>query len=210
MPAPTPLPGPALRRRTAFGIVLGTGAAGALAGCTGGVDLRPKPGAAAASVSPAVDPDVTLAAQVLDAERGLLEQLHAAVTTHPQLASRLAATTGVHQQHVHLLRHAVPRSARAALASAPPSAGPTDAGPSTDASGSPSAAGPSSPGEQGSAGPRATLATLAAAEDTLSTTAKRAAFRARSGAFARVLASMAAAAAQQANLLRGAGQPAAR
>jgi len=191
VPAPTPFPGPALRRRTALGIALGTGGAGLLAGCTGGVDLRPKAGAARPSTSPAVDPDVTLAAQVLDAERAVLEQLQAAVAAHPQLAARLAATTAVHQEHVHLLRHAVPRSARTALSSPSPSVSPAPS-----ASVSPSA----TPTAQGS---RATLATLATAEDALCTTGKRAAFAARSGAFARVLASMAAASAQQATLLRG-------
>jgi hypothetical protein len=49
--------------------------------------------------------------------------------------------------------------------------------------------------------PRQALADLAAAEDALALLDKRSAFAAQSGAFARVLASMAAAAAQQAVLL---------
>ena len=53
--------------------------------------------------------------------------------------------------------------------------------------------------------PERALAAVARAEDELTLTGKRSAFAAESGAFARVLASMAAAAAQQAVLLRGPG-----
>lgn len=161
---------------------------------------RPTPTRAEA---PAVDPDVALATGIVAAERALLEQIDATVRRHPRLERVLAATREVHDAHVTLLEDAVPPEEEASDEE-------------TAASSSPSSEG-SSPAEEASR-PRPVprdraraLRAVAGAEDELALTAKQAAFAARSGAFARVLASIAAAAAQQSAVLRtsraGGGRP---
>ena len=97
----------------------------------------------------------------------------------------------MHRQHVRLLTEAVP--------SDPPS--PASASPSPPSPASPSAS-PSAAGVHVPADRAKALAAVARAEDELGLEGKRSAFRAESGAFARILASMAAAAAQQAALVR--------
>jgi hypothetical protein len=160
-----------------------------------------------------VDPDVALAATVLADEQRLVDLVDATVEQHPGLRDALAPTRDVHAAHVELLNDAVPDGAAAVSPSpASPPVSPevtTEITPSPTES--PSATSTPSPGETATAVPGRrgdALAALAAAEDALALLDKRSAFAARSGAFARVLASMAAAATQQAVLL--AQLPAAR
>jgi hypothetical protein len=170
-----------LSRRAAVG---GAAALGTLAvtGCTPrGIDARSGP-TPAARRSPDADPDVTLAATVLAEEQGMLDRVLATVRQHPGLGTTLAAARTAHTAHVELLTAAVPRGAS-------PSATPS----------STSAAGPGGPRVPARA--VVALTALARQEDRLSLSGRRSAFDARSGAFARVLASMAAASAQQARAL---------
>ena len=102
----------------------------------------------------------------------MLVRIHATVREHPTTREPLAATRATHQAHVKLLAGAVPDSAS-------PAAAPS----------------PKRPKVPAKAGPA--LAAVASAEDALSLVGRRSAFDAESGAFARVLASMAAAATQQ-------------
>jgi hypothetical protein len=144
---------------------------------------------------PRTDPDVALAAEVLAAEQGLLDRIDAAVSAHPRLERVLAATREVHAAHVDLLAEAAPdEPSPSASSSAPssPSGSPTGAAPGTHPV-------PDDPARA--------LRALARHEDDLSLADKRSAFAAESGSFARVLGSMAAAAAQQAAVLRTADVP---
>jgi hypothetical protein len=157
------------------------------AGCTGASPrpaAAPTPGAAGSgSATPAatVLPDVSLAATVLRGEQALLDQVRATVRRHPGLHTRLARTRATHRAHTALLTRAVPRSARSAAgATPPPRRRPV----------------PDQPGPA--------LAALARAEARLSQAGVEHSLQARSGAFARVLGSMAAAAAQQSTVLAAA------
>jgi hypothetical protein len=156
--------------------------------------VRPTPTTAEV---PAVDPDVDLATTVVAAERALLERIDATVRRHPRLERVLTATREVHEVHVTLLEDAVPDEAGAPdgetqTSTSTPS--PTEPGPTpTDD--------PVGPDRVPRDRARA-LRAVATAEDELALTAKQAAFAAQSGAFARVLASMAAASAQQSAVLR--------
>ena len=156
--------------------------------------VRPTPTTAEA---PATDPDVELATTVVAAERALLDRIDATVRRHPRLERVLAATREVHDAHVTLLEDAVPDESGASeteTEAASDPASPTEPG--------------STPTDETSEAPRVprdrarALRAVAAGEDDLALTAKQAAFSAESGAFARVLASMAAAAAQQSAVLR--------
>ena len=188
-----PPPGPLLRRRTALGAVLTAGVAAGTAGCTRGVDMRPARGRSAQPVeaTPDVEPDVALAGTVLADEQAVLDRVRATAEAFPALAKRLAPAEEAHRRHVELLTDAVPDP------SPSPSVTAVTGGASPEASPSASPT-PHVPRDRAKA-----LAALARAEDALTLSAKRAAFAAESGAFARVLASMAASAAQQAALLRG-------
>ncbi len=162
-----------LRRRTALGGLLALGAV--TAGCTSGQRThRPAP-----SPLPPVetDPDVALAATVLAAEQEVLDLVEATLRRHHRLRHLLRTTREVHRAHVALLTDAVPKGA-------------------ASSSGSPSPV--ATPAEE----TRKAVVALARAEDRLVLVDKRSAFSAESGAFARVLASMAAASSQQAVLLR--------
>jgi hypothetical protein len=134
---------------------------------------------------------VLLAATVLAEERALLARLRATARRHPTLAADLAGARATHRAHVRLLATAVPKEtpspAPSAAATASPS--PTPHGP------------PAVPPKAGAA-----LAALARAEQRLSQVGRRSAFAAESGAFARVLASMAAAATQQSTQLAAAAR----
>ena len=191
----------ALSRRTAL---LGAVALGA-AGCTpySPQESRRRESSAgpiAPAEVPRVDPDVPLAASVLSAEQAMVDLVDATVTTHPRLAHLLDPTRAVHTAHIGLLAHAVPGS------SATPSASASSPSPSAASPGSPSAT--PSPRTYDVPQDRAkALRQVAREEDALSLADKRSAFAAESGAFARVLASMAAAAAQQAAVLRSAELP---
>lgn len=132
------------------------------------------------------DPDVALAAGVLVAEQSLLDRIDATVAKHPRLERTLAATREGHAAHVALLSDAVPRDLRS-LAASP-------------------AESPSEPIGVPRDVERA-VRVLARAEDDLGQANRTSAFTTRSGSFARVLASMAAAAAQQAVVLAAAPVP---
>jgi hypothetical protein len=111
---------------------------------------------------------------VLRSERAMLGRVLATARRHPALAPSLSGARAVHRAHVALLREAVPDD------TAPPGGHRTGRVP---------------------ARPRQALSALARAEGRLGVAGQRNAVRARSGGFARVLASMAAASAQQAALL---------
>lgn len=178
-PSPAPSPdasaGPVLGRRTALGGLVLLGAVAT--GCTGparepAAPSRPSPAASG------TDPDVALAAAVLAGERHVLATVRATLRRHHRsrdLRAVLRAARDVHLAHVRLLADAVPSGA-----------------PSTGAGQVPAPP----------AGRDAALLALARAEDRLAASTRRSAFDARSGAFARVLASVAAAAAQQSTVLR--------
>jgi hypothetical protein len=186
-----------LTRRTAVGGAAAAGVA-VVTGCTpSGIDRRPRKRTTAAPTQD-TDPDVTLAATVLADEQAMLDRITATVTRHPELDGRLATARDAHQAHVDLLTKAVPKDARVSPGAAPSQ----DASASVSPSLSPSpTAAPTVPARP----PRA-LAVLAEAEDRLSLLGRRSAFAARSGAFARVLASMSASAAQQAVALGAASK----
>ena len=185
-----------LSRRTALGGVVATTAA-ALSGCRPrGIDRRPK-ARRPTTASPDVDPDVTLAATVLADEQRMLDQVLATLARHPGLEAVLTGPRSAHQAHVHLLTDAVPDRDRL-TSPASPAAG---ASPSVSPSVAPSTAAPRVPARVPVA-----LATLAGAEDQLSLLGRRSAFTAQSGAFARVLASMAASASQQSVALSAAAR----
>lgn len=169
--------GPALGRRTALGGLLVIGAVAS--GCTGPARQPVATPHRSSPSTPASDPDVALAAAVLAGERHVLATVGATLRRHHRprdLRALLQATRDVHLAHVRLLADAVPAGT--------PSTGPGHV--------------PAPP-----AGHDAALLALARAEDRLAESTRRSAFDARSGAFARVLASVAAAAAQQSAVLRG-------
>lgn len=196
-----PADGPVLDRRHALG-VLGVGlAATVLSGCTPGG--KPEPLPPVREPTPGVDPDVVVAGDTLAAEREMLDAIDATMARHQGLEPLLTPVAAVHRAHVELLTRAVPESP-----SASPSASPSFlASPSAAPPGSPAGASPAS-SPSGSASPSSSrvprdpdraVRRLARHEDRLSLFDKQQAFTARSGAFARLLASMAAAAAQQAS-----------
>lgn len=166
---------PRLSRRTAVG---GAAALTALvaSGCTDGQATAPTRTVTgtATPTRAAVAPDVALAAAVLRGEQAMLDRVVATARRHPGLAGTLAGARSAHRAHVRLLRRAVP-------------------------DGTPARA-PERPGRVPRR-PGPALAAVARAEGRLSAAGERDALRARSGAFARVLASMAAASAQQATRL---------
>ena len=196
MPTSPPVRRPAVvSRRTA---TVGVAAITAVlaSGCTPrGIDRRPR-ARSAATAAPRTDPDVALAAAVLTDEQGMLDRVLATLRRHPRLTPVLSGTRAVHQAHVDLLTDAVPVRARA---SASPSA-------ATSPSVSPSVAPSPEPPARVPARVPAALAALAREEDRLALLGRRSAFTAESGAFARVLASMAAAASQQSVTLAAAAQ----
>lgn len=207
MPAPE-RPGLRLTRRAALVSVAAVG----LVGCTPerGLDRRRRE-EDPAPVEPRVDPDVAVAAEVLAAESAVLALVRATVERHPALADRLDPVAATHEAHTALLDDAVPEEATAAPSPSASGPAPGPAGEaSPTASGSPAApAAPAasvspSPGDPETAVPRnarRALRQVAAAEQDLATRTKQQAFKAQSGAFARVLGSMAASAAQHAVLL---------
>jgi hypothetical protein len=142
---------------------------------------------------------VALAATVLTGEQAMLDRVLATARRHPGVAPALAEVETMHRAHVRLLTDAVPDDARSRASA---SASATSAAPSPAPSGSGSAAVPGRPG--------AAHALLASEEQRLGRIGKRSAFAAESGAFARVLASMAAAAGQQAVALNAAAAKAPR
>ena len=187
---------PALTRRAALGGALALTAAGATACTPSGVDRRPGPRAAAATAG-RTDPDVALAAVVLADEQAMVDRLEATVAAHPDLTGPTRSALAAHRSHVALLREAVPKGSGSPSAS--PSA-PLSASASGTDGATPTAAPTAGPGAVPHSAPAA-LRALARAEEQLVLVGKRSAFAAESGAFARVLAAMAAGAAQQAVVL---------
>lgn len=188
MPVPAPV-GPHLRlsRR---GALLSLGALTATAGCTDD-DPREKRRSdrTGGRPEPTPDPDVAVATEALAAQREVHALVTAVVARHPALTARLGALTSAHGAHIAMLDGAVPSSSSTPSPSATP-----EAGRGGSPSGSP---GPSQTGVPRN--PQRALAALVAAERDLATTTKRLAFRAQSGAFARLLGSMAASVAQHAH-----------
>lgn len=184
--APGPLSGAPLSRRAALA-VLAAAVGGAVAGCT---PERQQPRARRQEpVEPQVDPDVAVAAEALADQRAMVELIEATQRRHRGLGELLAPALATHQAHVAMLKDAVPDDVPVSPSGSP------SASASPSASGSPQP-GPHVPGDQARA-----LARVVRAEQELRTSTKRLAFKAESGAFARVLGSMTAAAAQQAVLL---------
>lgn len=181
-----PPPTTTVTRRTALVAVAGT-FVGAAA-CSPNDSQAPARRRARQSqaAQPQVDPDVLLAATVLADEQRVLDLVDATLARFPGLADVLAAARDAHAAHVELLEEAAPDEP---LPSPSPSPSGT-ATPGADAE-------PRVPRDR-----RKALVRLARHEDDLALVDKRSAFAAESGAFARVLASMAASAAQQATLIR--------
>jgi len=125
-------------------------------------------------------------------EQSALDAVEATAARHRDLAELLAPVIAAHSEHVRLLAEAAPATPAPAA----------EAGAAASPSSSPSA-----PDEQDPRRhrvprePQAALTSISATEQDLSTSIKRHAFVAQSGAFARLLASMAASAAQQAVVL---------
>lgn len=191
--APGPLSGAPLSRRAALA-VLAAAVGGVVAGCT---PERQQPRARRQEpVEPQVDPDVAVAAEALADQRAMVELIEATQRRHRGLGELLAPALATHQAHVAMLKDAVQDDVPVSPSGSP------SASASPSASGSPQP-GPRVPGDQARA-----LARVVRAEQELRTSTKRLAFKAESGAFARVLGSMTAAAAQQAVLL--ASSPAGR
>lgn len=199
MPSPpVPTPAAALSRRVALAGLLAAAAAG-VAGCTGGEDRpgrrrrgrRSGDGRRAAARpddrSEDRDPDIALAEEALAGEQALLDAVTRTSARHHDLAELLRPVADAHRAHVELLAEAAP-----------------DHSPDPSPVPSPAAA----PGaEQFHVPARSALALrrLSRMEDDLATSGKQHAFAAQSGAFARLLASMAASAAQHTVVLRDAG-----
>ncbi|HEX6515237.1 MAG TPA: hypothetical protein VF049_06670 [Nocardioidaceae bacterium] len=196
-----------LSRRAALASVLVAGAAAA--GCTADHVEQPVVAPGTTPSGAELDPDVALAAEALTHEQDMLDALRATAARHPRLRSALAAAIDTHDQHVRLLTKAVPAEARpgAGSSSAPATstAGPSAPSPASSSPASPSTddAGPDRRDRRRVPGhPQRAVRRLARLEDELSVADRRSSFAAGSGSFARVLASMAGAAAQQSVVLQ--------
>lgn len=199
MPTPSrTVLGARMSRRAALA-GLAAGAAGALVGCTPrGVRLDEDP----EPVEPEVDPDVVIATEALTAQQSMIALVSATQARHRRLAVRLAPLLATHRAHADLLSDAVPE---------PPATTPSAASPASPGS-RPTTGGPASSGSTGvdatapapvrvPRDPARAIGALAQAERELVVATKQHAFKAQSGSFARVLGSMAAAAAQHAAVL---------
>jgi hypothetical protein len=168
-----------LSRRAAVGGVLAAVAA-LVSACTRGGRSAGSPGGpsspAPTTPSPTPGPDVTLAVSVLARERALLDRVVATLRAHPTTDAALRGARHAHQSHVRLLSGAVPGTPTPAETRTPPRRHQRVDVP------------PHAP---------AALAAVAAAEQRLAAAERGAGLHARSGPFARLLAGMAASAAQQ-------------
>lgn len=191
----SPSPGPRLSRRATLAALAAAGAALA-GGCTSeGPRRRTQRSQPTEPTEPQVDPDVAVAAAALAEERTVLALVEATLERHAALATVLAPLVTAHEAHVALLADAVPADVSIA-----PSV--TPGVPSGSPSGTPDET------ETALQVPRRAAvasAAVARAERDLSISHKQHAFSAQSGAFARVLGSMAGAAAQGATVLHGSG-----
>lgn len=162
-------------------MVLGSGTLAT--GCTNGPGRRGEKGRKSSDNvgGPAKpDPDIALATAALAGERAALEALEATIASHRGSRGALRPIVEAHRAHISLLAQAARDDSPAPTPSRPDNSSAPFRVPGTA---------------------RKALARLAAEERALSTAAKRRAFTAQSGAFARLLASMAAAAGQHAVLL---------
>lgn len=180
---------PSVSRRTALVAAVGAVAVGTA--CTPNSANKPA-GRAAKESTPEPLPDVALAMTVVADEQDLLDRIDAAVARHPRLEGTLSGARAAHAAHIALLEDAAAGS---------PSPSPEE---SASADGTAEERGRDRvPGD-----PTRAVRALARREDELALVVRRSAFAAESGAFARVLGSMAASAAQQATLLRTVAVPA--
>jgi hypothetical protein len=208
VPTPTPSddPGHLPSRR----LVLGLFAAGglAVAGCSPLKVQQPASGRPTLRRAPQLDPDVQLAAITLDKEQRVVDLVVATERRHPGLRPVLADARNAHEEHVKILTKAVPESARPSATASATAAASGSASPSPSPSPNPSPGAPSTaatpspetvtvPSDPGKA-----LAKVTQHEDQLAVNNKQTAFAAQSGEFARLLASMAGSAAQQAAMIR--------
>jgi hypothetical protein len=184
-----------LSRRATLGALAAAGAVLA-SGCTSEQPRRrAQRSQPTEPAEPQVDPDVTVAAAALAEEQTVLELVEATLERHAALATVLAPLVTTHEAHVAMLADAVPADVSIAPSITP-------GAPSTSPSGPP---GETETALQVPRRPAAATAAVARAERDLSMSHKRHAFSAQSGAFARVLGSMAGAAAQGAAVLRSSG-----
>lgn len=170
--------------------------AGSVVGCTNGSGATSgDDGSPRAARS--LDPDVALAAEVLDRVQRHLDLVAATQGRHPSLAPSLRPALDSHRRHVALLGDAVPPEV-AASPSPSPSASPSP-GSASVAPGPVDAVVPPEP--------RAALRRLISGERELTAGLRDGSVRARSGPFARVLGVMAASAAQHAAALAASAAP---
>ncbi|HSJ20902.1 MAG TPA: hypothetical protein VK964_10040 [Nocardioidaceae bacterium] len=183
MPTPSSraVTGARMTRRGALAAAAGL-AASAVVGCTPQRQRR-RGEEAPDPVEPEVDPDVLVAAEALANQEQILDLLGATGERHPRLAPRLAPLVAAHEAHAALLADAVPPD----VAAGPTTSPTTSPSPTSDPDADPTRV----PRNRARAIDR-----VVAAERELTTATKQHAFRARSGGFARLLGSMAAAAAQ--------------
>ena len=204
MPTPNPSddPGHLPSRRLVLGLIAAGGFA--VAGCSPLKVQQPASGRPTLHKAPQLDPDVQLAAITLDKEQRMVDLVVATERRHPGLRPVLADARNAHEEHVKILTKAVPESVRpsatasataGASGSASPSPNPSPGAPSTAAT--PSTETVTVPSDAGKA-----LAKVTQHEDQLAVNNKQTAFAAQSGEFARLLASMAGSAAQQAAMIR--------
>lgn len=179
MPPPPLPPLETTRRAVLTGLLAGTGWVATGCSLGGGPEGDAERRATGSPDTPTPpDPDVQRAAAALIEEQAALDACAATLRRHRGLRSALAPVVAAHRAHVSLLAEVSPGNG-----AAPPS-------PSTGT------APFRVPGNR-----RAARRKLSSLELELSTSERRHAFAAESGAFARLLASMAAAAAQHAVLL---------
>ena len=188
-PLPPSAPVELTRRTVLTGASVATGCLAT--GCTLGPE-RDGSGAqgppAAFSESAQPDPDVALAVDALAAEQAALAAIQGTLERHHRLRETLAPMLVAHRAHVSLLAQAAPKGSPSSATSSPSGASPA-------------------PFRVRSGGGEA-LRSLSEMELGLTTSTKRGSFAAESGAFARLLASMAAASAQHsALLLRASSRP---
>lgn len=185
-----PIRGPIRASRRALLGGMGTAFGGAVLGaCTGGGSPGPR------RDTPAVDPDVVVAAEALGLLVAARDVVRATVGRHPALDRPLADLLAAHDAHVATLEDAVPDDATGgtgAAGTAPGSEGPSPG---------PSAAPGPAPRTRVPREPAPAMGLVVGTERELTTELKRLAFRAESGTFARVLAAVASSAAQYATVL---------
>lgn len=162
-------------RRTALGLGLGAAGGVVASGCALNNPLREERTPAAEAVRD-LSPDVAVAVQAVTLIRSAQTAATGTGERHPALASKLSGLQETHTAHLDALVRAVPD------------------GVDTSSTGTPYAV---------PAGPAVALTRLIAAEQGLHDGLVGLALRARSGPFARLLGSMAAAVSQQLRVLAG-------